>query len=362
MIFDCNEVGNRKSAIEKQYGARSSEDRALASGARGRRFDSCRAQIFLSACFMGVFLISLPASAQSSRAGAAIFEPLGARNVGIGNAVTALGDDLSSLHANPAGLSSSDYNEINLDFVRTSAQDVWLGASTATPVGRKATFALGIFGFESSSDANALRSQNDGSIRLYGAPLAERDALIQVAAARLLRPDFSVGAGAKYLRFEESLSNARGGDYEAILADVGFRYNSATSGFVVAGSTRNITLSQRYRNGSEGAPDLPMTSALGVSYGRLQGTAHYVNVSADLVYREDRDLCVRAGTEYWMANLFGVRLGYDGLERGRKWRGGLSLNFHGTMIDLAFIPDRDDWDRSAISGALRFTFGAGRKQ
>jgi hypothetical protein len=311
-----------------------------------------------------LFSAALPTRAQtpSRRAAAILQEEFGARRLGIGSAGTALLDDVSALYSNPAGLAASDDYEAMIDLGRTNSRDFWVSTASSIPVRRKATVAIGVGGLRTNNEPDRFRVGQDGFFAKSVAPLEEDHLFADLAVGRLLRPDLSVGAGARYVRTGSTDPREV---YEGIYGSFGVRYNSARSGLVIGASVRN------FGTGIAGAPDanVPVTSSVGVSYGMLRSTAHYINFALDAVHVENQGAYLRAGVEYWFANFLALRAGFDNAasrQPGNPYEGrvsaGMSVNFSGVMLDLVATPEVNRLEESKIAASLRFSFGEGRRR
>ena len=306
-------------------------------------------------------VLNTAVGAQSYREGAFILEDIGARNLGVGGAMTALANDIGALYTNPAGLSSVDQYTSFLEIGNSHAEDQWAAVSFAIPIQKRATLALGYRGFRTNSQSGVSRLTNSGTYRNFGQPLEEDDSVLEIAFGRFVRSDLSVGAGFKYLRFHASSLSVPFERSTSYYGNLGVRYNSAIKGIVLGARVDNIGTKV------QGPPStrLPLTTSVGLSWGRLRSTAHYVVLSADLVKIEDQSLGFKAGAEYWFANLMAIRAGYNGVDSKRpgypyqgQWSMGMSLSFRGTLFDFVAIPSPEN---TKVSGSLRMTFGEGRK-
>ncbi|MEK8023561.1 MAG: hypothetical protein AAB229_07100 [Candidatus Hydrogenedentota bacterium] len=318
---------------------------------------------------IGTSLLALtllsPASAQTYRPGAVLLEPIGARSLGLGNAVTALGDDITAIYSNPAGLSSIDNAEVMVDMGRTLSRDIWASGAGAIPVGRKATVAASVDGFTINQDVGISRLDNDFRYRARPLGLDENNYIGRIAAARTIRPDLSIGVAASYLNFRSLSQQVLRENYQGLYGNFGIRYNSALKGFVLGASVMNV--GGRISGAKD--PDLPVTGSLGVSYGFLRKTADYINLTGDLVQVENEPLTFRAGAEYWWANVLGVRAGYDGTAARRKenphggeWRGGLSASVGGAFVDVVLLPNTGRMEDFGLAASIRMGFGPPRRR
>lgn len=321
----------------------------------------------LHALLLILIFCAAPAAAQSYRPGAVLLEPIAARSIGLGNATTALGDDIGSLYANPAGLAFIDNDEVILNLGRSLARDFWSSAAGAVPIGRKGTIAVGIDAYRMNEEVGIARLDNDYRYRARPLGLDENSYVGRLAGARFIRRDLSIGAAATYIQFSNLSQRVLREDFQGLYGNFGLRYNSAMNGVVFGASLLNV--GGRLTGTDPHDPDLPMTGSVGVSYGFLRGTAHYITLAADLVEVEREPLTFRVGAEYWWANVLGVRAGYDGTQNRRKenpyggaWRGGLSASVGGAFVDLVAIPNSEHAGDFELAASLRFGFGPPRRR
>lgn len=309
--------------------------------------------------------LAAPVPAESTgRAGALLIEPVGARAIGMGNASTAAINDIVSLFANPAGLAPVDNYEALIEIASTSGQDVRQAAAFAFPVQRRSTIAFGLTGLISNRGDDHLRLLNDYSYRNFAQQLKENDYAAHLAWGRFVRPDLSLGVAARYVDYHATSVSYEPEKFRGLYSDLGLRYTSPVSGLVIAATVRNLG----GRVSGDKGVHLARSAALGASYGRMRSSAHYIDFSADVVKIEDRDVSFRAGVEYWLANYVGLRVGYDGTEKVRpshprysEWRGGVSVNLFGALLDFAVVPT-SRLATAEVTGSLRFSFGEGRKK
>jgi hypothetical protein len=319
-------------------------------------------RLIVAVIAIGMMTTVSPAAAPPQRPGAWLLEEQGARHIGLGGASTALFDDVTALHSNPAGLTGVDESEVALELGRTHARDGWVAASAAWPFQRRTTFALGLRGTNAGADAGAARLDRDATFRRTPGTGNEENLLVTAGMGRRFRDELSLGATVTGLFFDGYPGEKT---YRGLFANLGIRYDSARTGLVVGGVIRNL-------GGAIGGAagfDPPVSGAVGFSYGILRSTAHYLNLTADVAMIEGAKPAPRAGVEYWWANYLAVRAGYDGLQNRLRenpyhgrWSVGLSLNFSGVLCDIAYVHARNGLDESRMVGGLRYAFGPGRER
>ena len=295
--------------------ARSSADRALASGAKGRRFKSCRAHA------VGLVFALLLLAPSSARARPYLASP---RAEALGGAASPILEDAHAGAFSPAGLAFLPQNVVqvtgNIDGGKANAGEVALGFAAS----RRSTFS------------GAFSQFGNGRSR------------VSAAYARLEREDFAFGFGAN-VNIEEGSGSDR---VEGIL---GLRKNSALSGI-------NASFTLDHIGGSN---VIPIEARLGLSASRLFKIATFASVTSEVVYREGGDVFPRVGVELWGGNIGALRFGFDGEQAGTSaaWSAGFGVHHKGAVLDFAYrfadgVPLRDEPSR--ITVGISYYFGGRR--
>ncbi len=286
---------------------------------------------------------------------------MGARGLGLGSATTALADDVTALHSNPAGLAFAEDYQGSVEFGRFHSRDIWTSVSAAIPFQRRTTFGVGISGTSLGGEQNRSRLGNDYAYHRDGPSRDEQQGVLDLAVGRLLRPELAIGVKARY----SATRNPRGSLFEGVYGSLGLRYNSAQTGIVAGLVIDNVG----GRLSGAADPEIPWTIRGGLSYGVMVRTAQYISGAVDVVKMEHRDPAVRVGVEYWFANYLGLRAGWDmmpsravGNPYAGRFSAGLSLNFRGVLYDLAFVPSSGDLRDARIAAGARMSFGEGRRR
>jgi opacity protein-like surface antigen len=277
-------------------------------------------RILIFICFLLFIPILLVGSGTK---GAAFLKiPIGSRPIALGEAYTALGNDVNCIYWNPGGLIYSRQKE--LLFMRS----FWLlGTSYNYLAFSLPSFGYGAFGLGISYLGYG---DFDGYDEHYQ-PLPQfsaYDMSITVTYSQIITSSFSLGGNLKYImeKIEENSGNAFG-------FDLGAQYSQPRSPYSLAFSVKNIGTSLKLE--SEGF-SLPLEAVFGIALHLNQLT-----VPADIGYSTDDGIKLSAGVEYTLAKIMSVRAGYKmGATPGgiSGFRAGCGFMIKYLYLDYAFAP------------------------
>ena len=240
------------------------------------------------------------AAEQAKNAGAFLENGTGARPLALDSFV-ALADDSNAIYWNPAGLAQNNNIEVNTMGYQAWETD-YLNIQGCMPLG-----AVNIgFAYLNAQVENILETQANPDIDQryiqigtfgYGA-----NAFLGSIAYNLL-PDFAIGTTIKYIQ-EELYTNKASG----ISSDLGFLYYPIPE-FKIGLNIQNIAGSAiTWDTTSNYQEYLPMNVKAGVA---LNTWDNKLNLLTDINYRQDRDLKVNIGSEYWINKHLALRIGLD---------------------------------------------------
>ncbi len=300
----------------------------------------CKKKLVLLVCLVGLLTTtSISSYAAVGTTGAEFLNTsLGARPSGMGNAFSAIADDVNAVLWNPAGLTLLKEKEASFTYTNLAAvfdveeasgmYDGFLGY--AQPLGNGAAFAL------------SLQYQEQGKIAYTtDSPevLAEYNLGANYAAilsyARRLSSSLSCGVSFKFIRTRLWEIVGR-----AYAADLGGLYQSPNKKLNLALSLQN-TGTKLQMEDLEQADPLPQNLKLGISYRPINDSSHRLIFGVDLNKPtfSDSSLFFNLGTEYWYRDLLALRLGY--LNQGGNVKGftqGIGIRYRGYEIDFANVP------------------------
>jgi len=301
--------------------------------------------------FAAVLLVLImAASCFAGSAGTTGFELLrtdgSARNSALGGSQIAVGGDLQSLFANPAGLADIERPVGAAGFFK-HVLDINSGSlAYARAVRKVGTLALGLtyFDYGDFDRANEY-GQKQGQ---FGAS----DILVSAAAAREIRKNLKGGVTAKFLNSTIDSYSA-----SALVADFGLLYHTGYKGWDVGLGAFNVgTVTSAFLSEKD---DLPTAYRLGASV-PLEHLP--VRFSAAGEYMDPEGIRGCGGLEITFSPYVSGRLGYNtigidqkvGLDRDALagFSGGLGLHFRSMSFDYALT------SQGEVGFLHRFVLGA----
>jgi tetratricopeptide (TPR) repeat protein len=294
-----------------------------------------------------IFFFFLPAvHAESPGTSAANFLKIGAgaRGAAMGEAQSAIADDVSAAYYNPAGLTGLRYQELMLMHYEL-AQDVrYQQASFGTPTENWGSLAGGVsyldYGNIQGYDSNSLPTSN----------VKANNLLISGSWAKKIiqNSNLSTGVSLKYLD-----SNLAGYKASAPMLDLGILFPFDTAklkGLRVAAAIRNIGPDIKYN--AEGSP-LPQQMVLGSGLSALGGN---LNIALDFIKPKDNSSYFSTGIEYRIFEILNLRVGYSGKSNfiGSGVSYGMGLKFNQWNLDYALVPLGDLGTTNRLSVGIRF--------
>jgi tetratricopeptide (TPR) repeat protein len=268
----------------------------------------------------------------------------GARGSAMGEAQSAVVEDVTSSYWNPAGLAHLRYQELSLMHYDLVQSIRYQQASYAHPTPSKGTFGFGINLF----DFGSIQGYDNG-----GLPTGDVDArhlLITGSWAKkpFINSPLAVGANFKYLQ-----SELAGFKANVPMLDLGAQVPIEAGrlrGLKLAAAIRNLGPDVKYDQ--EGSP-LPQQFVLGAGFLALGGN---LALALDAVQTKGSDAYIASGLEYRLFDILRIRVGYNGLSEfvGDGITYGMGLRFTQWNIDYAYVPFGDLGNTSRISVGLRF--------
>jgi len=264
--------------------------------------------------------------------------PVGARPDGMGQAFSAVADDLYALSFNPAGLGGISRPEIGYgrtDFVAGLHYD-FLGL--ALPLGDPGVFGLGYV----SLGTDPFNSTADTSAPL----VSSSDTALLAAWGKTLLP-FQLGAAFKYI--DRQIAGTHG---------TGFAFDAGLR-FIPPGLDQ-LTLSASVLNLGPGvqfasSEPLPTVFDGGAAWRVLNQTAHSLTLAGDYVSNQaSQTQEYRLGLEYWFQGMLAGRAGYvfNSTVEGPSAGFGFKTDF--LELDYSYQPYDNLGSANRFSGLLRW--------
>jgi long-subunit fatty acid transport protein len=244
-----------------------------------------------------------------------------ARAIGMGEAYTAVSDDISSVYWNPAGLALRDERQLFFSHTNWVAETYheFMAGSMVTDYGYIALFA-------SVFHTPPMDETTEDVFGPTGRQFKFSNLALGLTYANLFTDKFSFGITGKYLR--EDIADL---SVNSFAVDLGTMYNTGWRNTTIGMSLRNFGGDVQYdvpqdeseiQDGNQmlvvdksGSPaKLPMNFSLGISTDIFRDDLNYLIASAQLDNCVDREETWNVGVEYKMSNLFlrcGYQIGYD---------------------------------------------------
>jgi hypothetical protein len=291
------------------------------------------------------FGINSPAFSQTASGGRSAFDFLNispiSRAVGVGEAYTALGDDVGAIYYNPAGLASVLTNEFNATYLSLYQSINYEFLAFAYPLTPSLPSVGGTLGISANFlQPGSLQRTNDFGVTL--GTFSSEDQAFTLAYARSLGPSVQAGLSVKYIQQQiDTLTTS------LFALDAGLVILPPFDGMRVGVALKNL--------GAQSVGfSLPFNLDTGISYRHYEIFSEQDDgaLSVDAIFPlqpiEDQ-FGMRVGGEYnfkWIGNRITLRAGYTlfdndlsgiGLTVGAGY--GLDLSGAVLFLDYAFAPE-----------------------
>jgi outer membrane protein OmpA-like peptidoglycan-associated protein len=309
--------------------------------------NSIQKQISLS-CLLLALLAPLALRADQTNIGA--FQeaapwlqlPTSARNAGMGNAFGAMGEDLNTLDANPAGLVQMERPQLLL------THDEWFQGvavehgSIGLPLDSWSAFALS-FDYLNLGSVDAYTVSGDTPVA--NGTFNPNGFNLEAGYALAMSPHLDFGLGLKYI--QQNISSSSGGQL------------GADFGLMVHGYINHLTLGASVENMGANlqSATLPMDLKVALAYkaGSFDN-AHIFNVDVDAIFAlaQSQAVQINAGAEYWIADTVALRAGDQISDEkvGTGWDGltfGAGVLLGDFEVDYAFMNNGDLGNSNLVS-------------
>ncbi len=304
-----------------------------------RRLNSAVSSFLLASCL--ILGLQVAAQAQQLTSGADFLTiDSGARSEGMGEAFTAMADDVTALTWNPAGialLSRPQVGYLHLLYLNSIGYNFG-GVVVPLPAGED-TFGLG------AGLVNLGTGSFDSTLGLAPAVSAGDNAFLLSLAYRVKRI-ISFGVTAKYIQEELAGYNA-----SAFAGDAGVLF---TPGDRVRIGLGVFDFGQEVQFISAADP-LPFSGRLGLAWKILDLPRHTLTLSADNGWEfTTQTYTGAAGAEYWFDRILALRAGFTGDSYQQHPTAGVGINVDPVEFDYAFSPQGTLGDTHRFSLVLSF--------
>jgi len=299
-----------------------------------------------------------------------------ARAIGMGEAYTAVSDDISSVYWNPGGLALMDKNQVFISHTNWVAETYheFLAVSTATDYGY---FAL----FTSFFHTSPIDETKEDIFGKTGRTFYFTNLAVGVTYANAFTDKFSFGLSGKFLR--EDIADENINSYSF---DFGTMYNTMYKNIIIGMSLRNFGPEVQYQienkkseviDEEEWDPfglnknklgtsfQIPMNFSLGVSGDlyRNDDNSSYLIASIQLDNCVDRKETWNIGSEYKFYRTLFLRAGYQIGYDAASWSSGFGVKFASSVavfnVDYAYTDMgrlKEDFLTSAHRLSLKMSF------
>ncbi len=269
----------------------------------------------------------------------------GARSIAMGDAFTALADDIYAIYYNPAGVARMNGNtEVSFNHAEWLADMTYDFAAGAMNLGDFGVITASFTSFSVPEDLVRTFENPEGDGRTWDAA----SIAVGMGYAKNLTDRFSIGFQAKYVRERVWNSSA-----SAFALDVGTLYRTPFNDLMIGaaisnfGSTmkldgRDIRFNHDPNDNLDTGPnnipalyrtdefDLPLTFRIGLSMNVMNNRYFRATVAVDAVHPNDNTEYMNSGLELAYDELFFVRAGYKSLFKDNseeRWTYGFGIKY-----------------------------------
>ena len=257
----------------------------------------------------------------------------GARAVGMGDAYTAVVDDINAIFWNPAGLTAIRGTAWTASYTRWLADShVFSGAAAwNTGTARGGVLGLSVVAYRPPEMEETTIFQPQGTGEMVNAG----DLSIGLVYALKMTDKFSFAARVSWINqslFKESLSS--------ISVDVGTHFHTGFKSLRLGMAMKHFGPDKTARDNKFIMPiNYNVAAAMEVIGER--GEPAYLTLSAESVFAVDYELRAHVGAEMWFQNIFALRAGYKANYDTDRFSVGVGVNYaivgdRSVTVDLAY--------------------------
>ena len=295
--------------------------------------------IIISLLIMLSIALSIYASGPGTSAGEFLRVGIGARPLGMGEAYSAISDDVNAINSNPAGIVEIEKNEVSLTHIKWFAGIGLENILFAKSIKEKGAIGIGLTSLDSGNipetDMDAL-----GEIIETGRDYKITDIALIISYATKLNaklfgvkvPVSSIGLNIKYYQeqIKDSKSNGLG-------IDCGFKYNIPKQNISLSLVVQN--LGSQINGFNDKKESLPLNLRLGGTYRRNIIGKIGLTSAIDIEKSHYDETILYIGSEF-KYRFFAFRAGYNTDKlRDSKISAGLGFEFLDKYrLDYAWVP------------------------
>ncbi|MBC8216185.1 MAG: PorV/PorQ family protein [Candidatus Marinimicrobia bacterium] len=253
-----------------------------------------------------------------------------ARAAGMGNAFTAISDDVTAVFYNPAGLSNLDYTEYSFSYTRWIVNSKLMSGVVGFPIGTRYALAFSIISFSVDDFEETTVVEPEGTGRMIQAG----DIAVGISGAVKLTDRLTFGLKTQYIEENIDMDKARG-----LGIDFATYYRTGYKDLVIAMAMKNfgpksVYLSDKFK--------LPLYFNINTAFSLIgsQNSPVHLTVSAESAFATDYRDRYHVGGELWIADMVSLRSGYKFFYDTEDWTVGIGLKLkiaqNNFLIDLAY--------------------------
>ena len=269
-----------------------------------------------------------------------------ARAAGMGDAFTAIADDVTTIFYNPAGLTNLNNFVFNFNHTDWIVNSSIISGAIATPLGRNGALGLSIVKFDTEDFEETTVKDPEGTGRMINAG----DLALAIAYAIQLTDNLSFGFKTQYLEEKIDVDKAT-----AITADFSTYYKTGFRDLTLAMIMKNFGPEAKFLSDKFKLP-LYFNINTAMSLIGSKGSPFQWLVSVESAFATDYRDRYHLGTEMWIADMIAIRGGYKFYYDTEDWTLGaglkLGLGSREVIVDVSYSNFVEYFDPP-----LRFSIG-----
>ncbi len=269
-----------------------------------------------------------------------------ARAAGMGDAFTAIADDVTTIFYNPAGLTNLDKFVFNFNHTDWIVNSSIISGAIAKPFGRNGAIGLSIVKFDTEDFEETTVLDPEGTGRMIDAG----DVALALAYAIQLTDNLSFGFKGQYLEEKIDIDKAT-----AITADFSTYYRTGFRDLTLAMIMKNFGPEAKFLSDKFKLP-LYFNVNTAMSLIGSKGSPFQWLVSVESAFATDYRDRYHLGTEMWIADMIALRGGYKFYYDTEDWTIGAGLKVgigsRKVIIDISYSNFVEYFDPP-----LRFSIG-----